>query len=139
MRVFKIPGKPQAKQRPRFNVENGRVYTPKETSSYENYVKMCYLDYASTLNWEKLDGALRAEIEVFITPPVSDSKKKKAMKLSHAIRPAVKPDIDNITKSILDALNGVAYVDDKQVVECEVKKFYGEEASVYVKLIKLEG
>lgn len=45
MREFKIPGKAQAKQRPRMG-RTGIVYTPKETLVYENYVKMCYSDYA---------------------------------------------------------------------------------------------
>ena len=35
----------------------------------------------------------------------------------------VKPDVDNIAKAVLDALNGVAYDDDSQVVELTVKKW----------------
>ena len=46
MREFKIPGKVQAKQRPRLNLKNGRVYTPQPTINYESYVKWCYSDYA---------------------------------------------------------------------------------------------
>lgn len=34
-----------------------------------------------------------------------------------------KPDVDNIAKAVLDALGGVAYDDDKQVVELTVKKW----------------
>ena len=138
MRVFKIPGKVQAKQRPRFNVKNGRAYTPQQTVNYENYVKVCYNDYASQFGWKTLKDALSAEIEVFMPVPKSDSKKTKEAKLSGKIRPQVKPDVDNLCKTILDALNGLAYDDDKQVVECVVKKFYGEEPSVYVKLKSLE-
>ena len=48
------------------------------------------------------------------------------------------PDTDNLAKSILDALNGLAYDDDKQIVELEVKKFYNETEEAVVKLIKLE-
>ena len=50
MREFKIPGKAQAKQRPRMG-RSGIVYTPKETLVYENYVKMCYSDYAQQFGW----------------------------------------------------------------------------------------
>ena len=46
LREFKIPGKVQAKQRPRLNLKNGRVYTPQHTINYESYVKWCYSDYA---------------------------------------------------------------------------------------------
>lgn len=136
MRVIKIPGKVQAKQRPRLGM--GRVYTPQQTVHYENYIKVCYSDYANQLGWKLIEGPIRAEIEVFMPIPKSDSKKKREQKLSGQIRPTMKPDADNITKSLLDALNGLAYADDKQVVECEVKKYYGEEPCVYVKLIELE-
>ena len=138
MRLFKIPGKVQAKQRPRFNVKNGRAYTPQQTVNYENYVKVCYIDYMNQFGWESLKGAISAEIEVFMQIPKSDSKKMKEAKLSGKIRPQVKPDVDNLCKTILDALNGLAYDDDKQVVECVVKKYYGEEPSVYVKLKSLD-
>lgn len=138
MRTFKIPGKVQAKQRPRFSVKYGRAYTPQQTVKYENYVKVCYMDYMNQLGWEPIKGAIKADIEVFMEVPKSDSKKVKEAKLSGKIRPQVKPDVDNLCKTILDALNGLAYDDDKQVVECVVKKYYGEEPSVCVKLKSLE-
>jgi Holliday junction resolvase RusA-like endonuclease len=39
-------------------------------------------------------------------------------------RPTKKPDIDNIEKIIFDALNGIAYNDDSQIVSCWADKFY---------------
>ena len=41
--------------------------------------------------------------------------------------PTVKSDLDNCLKSIMDALNGVAYEDDKQVVMATINKWYSEE------------
>ena len=123
MREFKIPGKVQAKQRPRFS-KSGIVYTPKETRVYEDFVRVCYSDYANQYQWEPYDGQLRAEIEVFIQVPKSDSKLNKQAKIIGEIRPTIKPDCDNLAKSILDSLNGWAYRDDKQVIELSVKKFF---------------
>ena len=133
MREFKIPGKAQAKQRPRMG-RSGIVYTPKETLVYENYVKMCYSDYAKQFGWLPYENQVRAEIEVLVAVPKSDSKTKKKAKIEGMIRPAVKPDCDNLAKSILDSLNGLAYQDDKQVVELVVKKYYAENAEVKIKL-----
>ena len=133
MREFKIPGKAQAKQRPRMG-RSGIVYTPKETLVYENYVKMCYSDYAKQFGWLPYENQVRAEIEVLVAVPKSDSKTKKKAKIEGMIRPAVKPDCDNLAKSILDSLNGLAYRDDKQVVELVVKKYYAENAEVKIKL-----
>ena len=133
MREFKIPGKAQAKQRPRMG-RSGIVYTPKETLVYENYVRMCYSDYANQFGWLPYENQVRAEIEVLVAVPKSDSKTKKKAKIEGMIRPAVKPDCDNLAKSILDSLNGLAYHDDKQVVELVVKKYYAESAEVKIKL-----
>ena len=136
MREFKIPGKVQAKQRPRFS-KSGIVYTPKETRVYENFVRVCYSDYANQYKWEPYDGQLRAEVEVFIQVPKSDSKLKKQAKIIGEIRPTIKPDCDNLAKSILDSLNGLAYQDDRQIIELSVKKFYAEQPEVRVKLMEV--
>ena len=136
MRQFKIPGKVQAKQRPRFS-KSGIVYTPKETRVYENFVRACYSDYANQYKWEPYDGQLRAEVEVFIQVPKSDSKLKKQAKIIGEIRPTIKPDCDNLAKSILDSLNGLAYQDDRQIIELSVKKFYAEQSEVKVKLMEV--
>ena len=136
MRQFKIPGKVQAKQRPRFS-KSGIVYTPKETRVYENFVRACYSDYANQYKWEPYDGQLRAEVEVFIQVPKSDSKLKKQAKIIGEIRPTIKPDCDNLAKSILDSLNGLAYQDDRQIIELSVKKFYAERSEVRVKLMEV--
>ena len=39
---FVIPGRVQAKQRPRFNGKF--AYTPKQTVEYENWIRTCLLD-----------------------------------------------------------------------------------------------
>ena len=55
----------------------------------------------------------------------------------NVIRPTKKPDVDNVAKSILDSLNGMAYKDDSQVVECIVRKWYADEPKVKVKLMEV--
>ena len=51
---------------------------------------------------------------------------------SYELSVTSKPDTDNIAKSILDSLNGIAYKDDKQVVDLRVRKQYAEVPSVSV-------
>lgn len=70
----------------------------------------------------------------FMPIPVSWSKAKKEAATKGDVLPTTKPDIDNLAKCVLDALNGIAYRDDNQVVRLEVSKFYGEPAT----LISLE-
>lgn len=131
--TFEIIGEPQGKGRPRFSTRGGfvKTYTPEKTASYENFVKVCYLN---KYKGQKLDGEIIAEIIAYFPIPKSFSKKKRSEAIEGKIRPTKKPDTDNIAKTILDSLNGIAFEDDKQVVALLVKKLYGEEAKVVVSL-----
>ena len=127
--IFEILGKPYGKGRPRFT-RNGHTYTPAETTNYENLVRLAY----QQAGCEKLEGEIVATIKAVYPIPKSTSKKKRAEMLAVNIRPTVKPDCDNIAKTILDALNKIAYDDDSQVVGLGVVKVYGEVAKVIVEL-----
>ena len=131
--TFEIVGEPQGKGRPRFSTRGGfvKTYTPEKTASYENFVKLCYLN---KYKGQKLDGEIIAEIIAYFSIPKSFSKKNRSEAIEGKIRPTKKPDTDNIAKTILDSLNGIAFEDDKQVVALLVKKLYGEEAKVVVSL-----
>lgn len=129
---FTIPGKAQAKQRPKFNRFSGRAYTPKQTISFENWVKDCYFRSVSSIDNKPTDKPLKVAITMYVEIPQSKSKKQKEKMLTGEIKPIVKPDVDNVAKSILDALNGIIYLDDKQVVDLRVRKQYAEVPSVSV-------
>ena len=51
-------------------------------------------------------------------------KKQKELIENNELFPTVKPDSDNISKIILDALNGLAYYDDNQVTDLTIYKLY---------------
>ena len=57
--------------------------------------------------------------------------------LQNKVRPTKKPDIDNIIKAVLDALNGIAYKDDTQVVQVMAQKKYADKAFVEVAICEL--
>lgn len=131
---FVIPGKVQAKQRPRFNGKF--AYTPKQTVEYENWIRTCLLDkYKEIKPFEK---PLKAKIIAYYEIPKSTSKKKRQQMLNCEIFPTVKPDTDNIAKSILDSLNGIAYLDDKQIVKLEVEKYYSQAPSTVVMIEEIK-
>lgn len=124
--MFEILGKPVGKGRPRFG--NGFTYTPKKTVEFENLVRLAWMNE----HHEKLEGDIAVEIEARFPIPKSVSKKKRAeldgMPYPH------KPDVDNICKTILDALNGIAYDDDAQVTYVTVYKAYAETPKTIVTL-----
>lgn len=75
---------------------------------------------------------LDMRIVAYFPIPKSTSKKKRQLMLEGQIRPTKKPDFDNIGKIVCDALNTVAYHDDVQIVDAQVRKFYSEEPRVVV-------
>lgn len=101
-----VPGRPVPKGRPRLGM-NGRkayVYTPPETKEYEKLV-----------GWvAKATGCKPVKIPVAVVLDVYIKRKL---------------DVDNIAKSILDGLNGIAYEDDDQVVALLVRKHLVKDAS----------
>lgn len=116
-----IPGKPMGKQRPRV-LKNGFKYTPEKTVNYETLIKEIF---ATECRLEKpTDKPVRLTIRAYFQIPQSISKTKRELMQKGLIRPAKKPDVDNIVKIIADSLNGLAYLDDKQIVSCSIEKFY---------------
>lgn len=120
-----VDGKPQGKARARtVTLRNGRVmsFTPKETVEYENFIRTSYKQQQGDYFSENQEIA----VQIIAYFPIAESwtKKKKNAALAGEIRPTTKPDVDNICKSVLDALNYVAFADDKQVVDVIVRKFY---------------
>ncbi len=124
---FPVPGEPVGKGRPKFT-RAGHAYTPEKTRYYEQVVQMA----ARLKIQHPFDGAVRIEICANYEIPKSASRKMRQSMLDKLARPLKKPDADNVAKIILDALNGIAYHDDKQVVELHVTKFYNDTPGVIV-------
>lgn len=117
---FTVPGEPKGKAR--HVVTKHGAFTPGATVAYENLVKYTY---ASEIGQKFPDGSmLRVDINAYYTIPKSASKKKQDAMMRGKIRPTKKPDWDNVGKIVCDALNGIAYHDDAQVVSATVEKFY---------------
>lgn len=132
---FTVYGEPRGKGRPRFSAHGGfvRTYTDKETASYENLIKMAYID---ACGGEPITyhNAVLVSIEAHISIPTSVSKKKHQEMLCGLIKPTKKPDTDNVIKSVLDGLNKVAFDDDKQVVMINATKIYSEQPKLVVEV-----
>lgn len=121
---FEIKGKVKAKQSVRFTRE-GRRYTPGDMVEYANLVRMSFINKLPAWNVSELaDKPLQVQIDVYMPIPKSFSKTRQEKALTGELRPTVKPDCDNIAKNLNDALNGVAYPDDKQIVSLCVNKHY---------------
>lgn len=136
MALVIVEGEIVGKQRPR--VCKHGTFTPKKTKDYEQLIKNNYMTQDGTF-FEK-GIPVQINIRAFKKPPKSTTKKNLKL-IEQGLFPwTKKPDIDNILKAVLDALNGVAYVDDGQVVKIKANKEYTikeERIEIEVKEVKL--
>lgn len=116
---FIIKGKTLAKSRPKFSSKGGkfRTYTPQTTIMFENLVKLEAQKYFET----PLDGTVYVSIKFYLPRPKYLIWKTKPMPAIHCDK---RPDIDNLAKSVIDGLNGIAFHDDGQISSLHLYKLY---------------
>ena len=129
---FVVYGMPVGKQRPRFRRQGNfvRTYTAPKTKSYEDEVQV---EAAKAMgDQEPLETPVVVCIYIMFPVPASYSKKRTKDCLDKIERPTKKPDIDNVAKAVTDAMNGIVYKDDSQIVSMHLTKVYADTAGVHV-------
>lgn len=131
---FTVPGIPIGKGRPRATTVKGkaRMYTPARTANYEGTVAL-FAAQAMT-GRQPFSGPMCVFMDVVLPIPASWSKKRQAAALAGQEWPTKKPDMDNVVKGIFDAMNGIVWNDDVQVVALNVGKVYGPTPGVAVRV-----
>ena len=131
---FTVFAEPVAKARARvcYNQHLGRAisYTPKKTANFETLV-------AGAAEYHRpksglLTGPIWLDIVIYRSIPKSMSKRKAALAEAGEIRPATRPDGDNYEKAVCDALSGLIWKDDGQIVDCRWQKYYSVTPRVVV-------
>ena len=125
MLTIRIPGEIRGKGRPRFSARRGgfaRAYTDGRTANAESLIRLCAVEQVGQ---PCLEGPLTLSMAITVSIPASWSKRKQGDALVGLIRPTGKPDLDNSVKLACDALNGVVWRDDSQLVRVSISKQYG--------------
>lgn len=129
---FEVIGNIKGKARPRVNTYTGKAYTPENTKDYEMLIKQYFkLKYPKFV---PLENRVYVKIVAQFKIPKNTTKKDTKLIEEGKLSPTKKPDIDNITKIVLDALNKMAFKDDNQITKLEVEKTYGLEEKIYVSI-----
>jgi Holliday junction resolvase RusA-like endonuclease len=118
-----IPGRAKGKGRPRFVQATGRTYTPKETLAAEERIRHAWCKAGEP----EVHGALSVTITVSTPRPQSHYLKSGGLSAEGRRRlypDNQKPDLDNVAKLCLDALNGSAFRDDVQVTHMHAYRFW---------------
>ena len=108
-----IPGQPFPKERPRYKKDVGISYTPPKSKAVEKDIGILY----TVQGGEKIEGPVSIDLKFYL-------KKPKKPKYDEPLK---RPDMDNLIKTVLDALNGIAYDDDKQIVRISAEKHWAED------------
>lgn len=126
---FTVP-QVSGKGRPRFARQGTfvKTYTDAKTLTYEKSIQT----YAKKAmgSTSPLIGPVAAYLHIGIPIPPSYSKTRQKACIEGLERPTKKPDIDNIVKAILDGMNGIVYLDDKQVVDLHLTKVYSSKEGI---------
>jgi len=138
-----LPGEPRGKGSVRSRIVSGRsgqqfvaTYTDAETRSYEGMLRLAAERAMS--GRRPLLGALRVRVVAHMPVPTSWSLKRSAAAHAGYVRPTVRPDWENIAKT-LDALTGVVWADDKQIVSGSIEKFYAPKPMLVVDVWEQRG
>lgn len=107
--------KPIAKGRPRFVKATGRAYTPKNTLDAENNLRYQFRQLQP--DWEPYGETCHVEF-TFTNSHVGVTLREHADYTQRGIR----GDLDNHVKLVSDALNGILFADDRQIVSLAAKK-----------------
>lgn len=136
---FFVPGQPVGKGRPRAAKRGKHIqlYTPEKTASYENLVATAA--HGSMRGAEPIKGACHVDMEIRLMVPVSWSAKRRDQALDGQILPTKKPDMDNVLKAVFDAINGIVWQDDVQVIQVQASKRYSAIPGVAVVIKPMTG
>lgn len=132
MLVFEISMKPVAKGRPKFS--RFGAYTPAKTKKAEALLKK---ELQKIYQGPLITDAVMLIVDFIFAPNKSDSKKVRKLKESGDMFHTKKPDLDNLTKLVKDALNSTILKDDAQISIEFCKKMYGPEDKIIINIIKL--
>ena len=127
--TFEIEPTPQL--RPRVSSRGGyvRVYDPPKVKNFKNLLRSLAVNqYARP----PLIGPLSVSLTFYRPVQKSISQSERERRLSNESKPVVKPDTDNYIKATLDALNGVLWHDDSQIVKIEAEKKYSDHPRITV-------
>ena len=129
---FEVMGEPVGQGRPRTTVRNGRaiIYKPEKSKVYEALVKA---EAVKAMKGEKPTNApVCLALFVRKSVPSGANKKTRAAMLAGELWPTKKPDLDNVVKAVCDALTGVVWEDDRQIVSLTADQKFSDKPHIVV-------
>ena len=114
-----VAGVPAAQPRPRMVRATGRVYTPTTADAWKRAVREAWTEAGT----ESFAGPLAVHLMISMPRPKSHLTRMGLVTKAAPRHHVSRPDIDNLSKSILDALTDIgAFKDDSLIVTLRASK-----------------
>jgi len=130
---FTVPGRPHGKRAPSFNRATGHAYKNKDCVSYENRILACFVLEAG-VDFVPHDGPVQMCVKAYAPIPSSKPKWFKAAAATELFPCCVKPDTDNLQKSVADAIEHAAYTNDSRIYRSTFSTYYSSRPRLDVTL-----
>lgn len=140
-----IQGEPKPKQSARFRNVKGKSgkkdfimsYQSKEVIDNASNISKVVLSQLP-LNYVPYDEPIGVRMKFVFAALKSWNKSTKTLfESGEVIYKVSKPDVDNLQKSVFDAMNKIVYTDDSRIAKVEVEKIYGKEPRIELEIYKL--
>ena len=132
-----IEGEPVAQGRPRFT-KGGHAYDPARSREYKDIVAAHAKLAMNEREIFSRETPLACVMSIFVKMPKRFTRTQRQEAEKKGLRPVRKPDIDNIAKILMDALNGIVYEDDAQIVSLGCRKYYSDAPMAAVTVSPIE-
>lgn len=115
---------------------SGVVYDPDRSRLWKKAATKFLRDQMKANQLAPMTGPLKLYYEAIFEPPKSYSKDKREQALAGELLYTKPPDLDNLLKIVLDAMNGIVFEDDKQVRKIQAEKKYGPANMIKVTIVE---
>jgi Holliday junction resolvase RusA-like endonuclease len=132
--ILRIAGEAKGKARPKFDPRTRRAFNPPANIVSENDIRAVWREAGEP---RLPDVGLVMIIQVTVPRPGGHFKSDGTLSAEGIRNPTPKkkkPDLDNVAKTALDALNTRAYKDDKQIVRLVITRIWGEWAEMTIQI-----
>ena len=117
--AFDVIGRPSPQGSKKSIGNNRFIESSKYLPAWRNAVKLAADDAVNMNDWARVSGPVELEVMFYLDRPSTISATKRP-------HPTVPPDLDKLVRAIGDALTGVVYDDDSQVIRCLAWKVYAD-------------
>lgn len=141
--IFFVPGIPatQGSKRPFVNKKTGKAIVVEDCKQNRPWRTDVKAFASEAYDGPLLDGPLRLTAEFRLPRPkghYGSGRNAELVKPNSPAYPNVKPDLSKLTRALEDALKGVIWLDDSQVVAHDIRKVYALRGQVLGAHVEVE-